>query len=216
MGIAVMILGDSGTGKSCSLRNFLPDEIGIFNVANKPLPFRKQMTKVIDNATYQNIQKALSRPSLKRYVIDDSQYLMAFEFFDKANVRGYDKFTEIAVNFRTLVNLVRTLPDDVIVYFLHHTEMSEFGGVKVKTVGKMLDQQLSLEGMFSIVLRTKVESGQYKFTTQNSGNDTCKSPMDMFPLEIENDLKAVDTAIREYYGLSEKQAVAEGENQDVA
>jgi len=93
------------------------------------------------------------------------------------------------------------MPSDTIVYFLHHTEMSEFGGIKAKTVGKMLDQQLTVEGMFSIVLRTKVESGQYKFITQNSGNDTCKSPMEMFALEIDNDLKFVDTQIRDYYEL---------------
>ena len=146
----------------------------------------------------------MTKGGLKKYVIDDSQYLMAFEFFDKANVKGYDKFTEIAVNFRTLIDTVRTLPDDIIVYFLHHTEISEAGGVKAKTVGKMLDQQLTVEGMFSIVLRTKVESGQYKFITQNSGSDTCKSPMDMLPLETDNDLSLIDSAIREYYGIGGK------------
>ena len=201
MGIAVLILGESGTGKTCSLRNFEPSEIGIFNVANKPLPFRKQMINIVNNATYELIKRIFAKPKLKKYVVDDSQYLMAFEFFDKANVRGYDKFTDIAVNFKSLIDSVRALPNDVIVYFLHHTEQSEFGGVKAKTIGKMLDQQLSVEGMFSIVMRTKVESGQYKFLTQNSGNDTCKSPMEMFPPVIDNDLKAVDEAIREYYQI---------------
>lgn len=199
-----MILGSSGLGKSCSLRNFEPNEVGIFNVAGKPLPFRKKMNKIINNATYQTIQKSLNKPTLKKYVIDDSQFLMAFEMFDKANINNYSKFTEIAVNFRNLIDQVRKLPDDVIVYFLHHTEISDTGVLKAKTVGKMLDQQLTVEGMFSIVLLAKIDAGQYKFITNSDGMTPAKSPMELFPLEIENDLKFVDDAIRDYYGFAEK------------
>ncbi len=184
------------------MRNFGSDELGIYNVAGKPLPFKKKMNKLGNQTTYEQITESLSKANLKSYVIDDSQYLMAFEYFDKANIKGYDKFTEIAVHFRNLINcVVRRTPPDVIVYFLHHTELNDNGGVKAKTIGKMLDQQLTIEGLFSIVLRTKVESSKYKFITQNSGDDTCKSPLEMFELEIDNDLKFVDTTIREYYGL---------------
>lgn len=148
--------------------------------------------------------KSLAEPTAKSYVIDDSQYLLAFEFFDKVNIKGYDKFTELAVNFRNLIDFViNRTPKDVIVYFLHHTEIGEHGTIKAKTVGKMLDQQLTVEGLFTIVLRTRVESGNYKFITQNSGNDTCKSPLEMFDLEIDNDLKFVDETIRKYYELEE-------------
>jgi hypothetical protein len=202
VGIPVLILGESGSGKSAAMRNFDVGEVGIFNVASKPLPFRKQLNKA-DGATYNVIAATLAKGNLKCYVIDDSQYLMAFELFDKVKETGYQKFTEIAVKFKGLIDyVVRQTPADCIVYFLHHTEKTELG-VKAKTVGKMLDSQLTVEGMFSIVLRTKVESGKYTFTTQTDGYDTVKSPMTMFPAEIDNDLKMVDTTIREYWQLNE-------------
>ena len=203
MGIPVLILGDSGSGKSASMRNFNEDEIGIFNVASKPLPFRKKIPKA-DRATYQTIVKGLTNPKLKRYVIDDSQYLMAFELFSRVKETGYGKFTDMAVNFKNLIDYVITrTPSDCIVYFLHHTQKGEFG-IKAKTVGKMLDDQLTLEGLFSVVLRTRVESGKYSFATQTNGNDTVKSPMEMFDNEIDNDLKFVDGTIREYWELNNK------------
>lgn len=198
-----MILGASGSGKSTSMRNFNIEEVGIFNVASKPLPFRKKLNKA-DNATYDTIKKVLSHPKLKRYVIDDSQYLMAFEMFDKAKETGYGKFTDMALHFKGLIDLVvKNTPADCIVYFLHHTQKTELG-TKAKTVGKMLDDQITVEGLFSIVLGTKVENGKYTFITQSDGSDTIKSPMEMFPLEMDNDLKQVDTTIREYWGLDEE------------
>lgn len=202
MGIPVMILGESGSGKSASLRNFEPDEVGIFNVASKPLPFRKPLKK-IDNAAYRTILKALSKPSLKRYVIDDSQYLLVFEMFDKAKETGYGKFTDMAKNFYDLIQFViKRTPEDCIVYFLHHVQEDEQGKIKAKTVGRMLDEKLTLEGLFSIVLMARTEKGEYFFQTHSSGSDTVKTPMDMFAEDrIDNDLKAVDTAIREYWGL---------------
>lgn len=205
MGIPVLILGESGSGKSCSLRNFEPEEVGIFNVAGKPLPFKKQLKKV-NNATYTDIFKALNAPKLKRYVIDDSQYLMAFEMFDRAKETGYNKFTDVALNFRTLVDrIIRNTPDDVIVYFLHHTETTDTGKIKAKTSGKMLDNQLTLEGLFSIVLLCKTEGNEHYFETQSDGNTTCKSPMEMFEMKIDNDLKMVDAKIREYYELNREE-----------
>ncbi len=209
MGIPVLILGESGAGKSCSLRNFEPEEVGIFNVAGKPLPFKKQLKKV-NNAKYSDILKSLNEPKLKTYVIDDSQYLMAFEMFDRAKEVGYNKFTDVALNFRTLVDrIIRNTPDDVIVYFLHHTETTDTGKIKAKTSGKMLDNQLTLEGLFSIVLLCKTDGQEHYFETQSDGYSTCKSPMDMFDLKIDNDLKMVDTKIREYYELNKKEGAKE-------
>ena len=127
MGVPILILGESGSGKSSSLRNFEPDEVGIFNVASKPLPFRKPLKKV-DRAGYKTIIKALSKPSLKRYVIDDSQYLLVFEAFDKAKEVGYGKFTDMAKNFYDLLQfIIQNTPPDCIVYFLHHVQEDEQG-----------------------------------------------------------------------------------------
>lgn len=201
MGVPVLILGASGSGKSTSMRNFEPDEVGIFNVAGKPLPFRKKIPKV-DNATYEKIYKILKEPKLKKYVIDDSQYLMAFESFDHAKETGYGKFTNMALNFRNLIDfIIRGTPNDVIVYMLHHTELSEDGKLKAKTLGKMLDNQLTVEGLFSIVLLCQVEGSEHFFITNSDGSNPAKSPMEMFEMKIDNDLKMVDTTIREYYEI---------------
>lgn len=202
MGVPVLILGESGSGKSTSLRNFEPDEVGIFNVASKPLPFRKPLKKV-DQASYHTILRALSSPKLNKYVIDDSQYLLTFEMFSKAKETGYGKFTDMALNFYNLIQfIIQKTPSDCLVYFLHHIERDEQGRVKAKTLGKMLDQQLTLEGLFSVVLIAENENGEYFFRTHTNGNDTVKSPMEMFSENrIDNDLKAVDTAIREYWNL---------------
>lgn len=150
MGIPVLILGESGSGKSTSLRQFAPEEIGIFNVASKPLPFRKQM-KVINRATYDKIKSRLPhrdelgqlpKDYLRAFAIDDSQYLLAFEFFDRAKETGYNKFTDIALHFRDLIQFVITqTPEDCIVYFLHHTESGADGTLKAKTIGKMLERK---------------------------------------------------------------------------
>ncbi len=202
MGIPVLILGESGSGKSASLRNFEQEEVGIFNVAGKPLPFKKQLKKV-NNSTYADIIKGLKLGKINTYVIDDSQYLMAFEMFDKAKETGYGKFTDVALNFRNLVDfIIKGTPDDYIVYFLHHTETTETGKIKAKTSGKMLDNQLTLEGLFSIVLLCKTDGKEHYFETQSDGYTTCKSPMEMFENKIDNDLKMVDTTIREYYELN--------------
>ena len=171
----------------------------MFNVANKLLPFRKKL-EIIKNADYSIIGKTLAKKEKKIYVVDDSQYLLAFEMFDRAKETGYGKFTDIAIRFRNMLDyVIKQLPDDTIVYFLHHTETTETGKIKAKTIGKMLDNQLTIEGLFSIVLVCETDGKAHKFITQSDGYTTAKSPMDMFPLEIDNDLKAVDTAIREYY-----------------
>ena len=201
MGLPVLILGESGSGKSASMRNFKKEEIGIFNVAGKPLPFKSDLIKV-ENATYNSIYKGLQDSDRKIFVIDDSQYLMAFEMFDRAKETGYAKFTDVALDFRNLIHYITTkTDDDVIVYLLHHTETDENGKIKAKTSGKMLDNQLTVEGLFSIVLLARTDGNRHYFETNSDGYANIKSPMDMFEREIDNDLKFVDTTIREYYNL---------------
>jgi len=203
MGVPVLILGESGSGKSASLRNFSKDELVIYNVAGKPLPFRggNQLNRA-DNVGYESIIKNMAKKKFKCYVIDDSQYLLAFELFGRTAEKGYDKFTEIAVHFYNLIQFViQTMPADCIVYFLHHVEDID-GKLKAKTIGKMLNEKLTVEGLFSIVLMAKNIDGKHVFLTQSDGRDTVKTPMEMFSEpEIDNDLKAVDSAIRDYYNL---------------
>ena len=216
MGIPVLILGESGSGKSTSLRNFEPNEIGVFNVASKPLPFRKRLAKM-DGVGYEQITQSLCKPQRRAYAIDDSQYLLSFEFFDRAKETGYNKFTDIALNFHNLIRLVvAQTPPDCIVYFLHHTEQTPDGTVKAKTIGKMLDEKLTVEGLFSVVLLCRAEKDRHYFQTQSNGYSTAKSPMEMFPPEIDNDLKLVDAAIREYWGLAPLTNVNQGGQHDTA
>ncbi len=203
MGIPVLVMGASGSGKSASLRNFEPSEVGVFNVASKPLPFRKKLATV-NHADYNIIQKSLLANKLRSYVIDDSQYLMAFGLFDRAKEMGYSKFTDCALNFYNLLKFIREhTTEDTIVYLLHHTERDDMGYIKAKTSGKMLDNQLTLEGLFSIVLLAETDGKSHWFTTQSNGFTTAKSPMEMFAAKIDNDLKMVDTKIRQYYEFEE-------------
>lgn len=203
MAIPVFILGRSGTGKSTSLRNFKSNEILHINVMSKPLPFKGRFAETYNGDNYTEIAKAINKTKCKSIVIDDAQYLMANEFMRRSSEVGYQKFTDIANNFWTLITSVTDdLPFDVIVYFLMHTDMDDNGNEKAKTIGKLLDEKICIEGMSSIVLKTAVKDGVYSFLTQNNGHDTVKSPLGMFPTyEIENDLKKVDTAIREYWEL---------------
>ena len=204
MGIPVLVLGESGSGKTYAIKNMDPEKVGVFMVEKPRLPFRKQF-KVCHDATYYVILKALADPKLKQYVIDDSQYLLVNEFFDRAGEVGYQKFTDMALNFRNLIHFViRKVPDDVIVYFLHHTDTDSNGRIKAKTIGRMLDEKLTVEGLFDIVLRTSVDPEGHWFLTKTNGQDTVKAPEDMFPDDrIPNDLAAVDTAIRNYYEMEE-------------
>lgn len=202
MGVPVLIMGESGSGKTFSLRNFKPDEVGIFSVEKGRLPFKGDF-KVKKRATYKDIAGIFKDPKLKRYVIDDAQYLLVNELFDRAKEVGYQKYTDMAVSFRNLIHGINySLPDDVIVYILHHTETdSNTGKVKAKTVGKMIDQYLTLEGCFDIVLLAETDGKEHYFVTQSDGNTTAKSPYGMFHAKIDNDLASVDKAIREYWSL---------------
>ena len=201
MAIVVMVYGQSGTGKSTSLRNFKPEDVCIVNVSGKPLPF-KNKHKTFNTDDYMSIEAAIQKAPAKSIVIDDATYLMTGEYMRAAKVTGYQKFTDLALNYYTLVKTAAALPDDKIVYFMGHSDIDNNGNEKFKTIGKLLDEKITLEGMFTIVLKTVVTDGKYQFSTRNSGQDTVKTPMGMFsePL-IENDLAAVDKAIREYYEI---------------
>lgn len=218
MAIPVLVIGRSGSGKTYSLKNFKPDEVGVISVEKGRLPFKTDIKTVkvpkdptngeaksaaqINQAKYAWITNVVRRSKAKSVVIDDSQYLLVNELFDRAYEKGYDKFNSLAVKFRDLIHAVNEMEEeDKIVYFLHHSEIDDDGRAKVKTVGKMLDNTLTVEGCFDIVIYCQ----DYKFFTQSNGISTAKSPEDMLPLEMPNDLKTVDDAIREYYGITIKE-----------
>lgn len=196
-----MIYGQSGTGKSTSLRNFTDDDVAVINVSGKPLPFRSKLT-TYDTDNYAKISSALGKIERKSIVIDDATYLMVNEFMRTAKVAGYQKYTDMAVNFNSLVAQASQLANDKIVYFLGHSDLKDDGTEHFKTIGKMLDNYVTVEGKFTIVLKTVVQDRKYYFSTHNSGQDTVKSPLGMFAENyVDNDLKAVDAIIREYYGI---------------
>lgn len=201
MAVLCMVYGQSGTGKSTSLRNFKNDEVAVVNVSGKPLPFKGDI-KPYNTDNYQKIMSAISQTDRKSIVIDDATYLMVNEFMRTAKQTGYQKYTDMACSFNNLIEFASSLPDDKIVYFMGHSDQADDGREHFKTIGKMLDNYVTVEGRFTIVLKTVVQDGRYMFATQNNGQDTVKSPMGMFtqPL-IDNDLKFVDNAIREYWNL---------------
>ena len=207
MGVLVFVLGRSGTGKSYSMRNFAPDKLGVVNVQGKILPFKGAgRIETVNTDQSDEIVKAIKKlaSSHKSIVVDDYQYVMANEFMRRAAERGFDKFTEIARHAWDIADCVRILPSDVIVYIMCHTDTDNEGTERLKTIGKLLDEKICLEGMSTIVLKTNVSDGQYTFLTQNNGKDTVKSPAGMFPTyAIDNDLNYVDEKIRNYYELGE-------------
>lgn len=220
MGVLTYVLGRSGTGKSYSMRNFKKDELGVVNVQGKILPFKGSGSiDIVNTDSSDDIVKTI-KAMAKKYkiiVVDDFQYVMANEFMRRATERGYDKFTEIAKHAWDVADCVRTLPADVIVYIMCHTDTDQDGFEKLKTIGKLLDEKIVLEGMSTIVLKTAVSDGQYMFLTQNNGKDTVKSPEGMFPAyAIDNDLKYVDEKIRSYYELGEFLTDEEMKEKDAA
>ena len=199
MAIPVLIIGESGSGKTFSIRNLDPNTTGILSVEKGRLPFKGDF-KVMKNATYGDITKALRRANMATYVIDDSQYLMVNEEFDRFNENGYQKYAEMALNFRNLVHMInKELPDNIIVYFLHHTQETASGTIKAKTIGKMIDDKLTLEGCFDIVLMARIMGDQYVLQTKGEQGSTVKSPVGMFEADqIPNDLALVNKAIADY------------------
>lgn len=221
MAIPVLIIGRSGSGKTYSLKGFndFSDSIGVISVEKARLPFKSgikvaripkyedspniQTAAQISQARYSFVERAIKSAKCKTIVIDDSQYLLADEFFDRAKENGYQKFTDIALNFRNLIHNINNMgEDDKIVYFLHHSEDDGAGWEKVKTIGKMLDEKLTVEGCFDVVIYCRDQ----RFYTQGDGISSAKTPEGMFDsVEIPNDLKFVDDRIREYWNLNSKE-----------
>lgn len=213
MSYACLILGESGTGKTCSLRNLDPKNTLLIQPVRKPLPFRSTGWKEIKQKGDGNNILVCSNPQaiincmhaspFDVIVVDDWQYILASMYMAARNVKGFDKFTEIGGAGFDIAKAASELGENKRVYVLAHTTSDEFGNTRIKTLGKLLDDKIVIEGMFTTVLRTHVENGKYQFSTQNSGNDTVKSPMGMFSEKfIENDLAAVDETICSYYQIS--------------
>lgn len=206
MGNMILILGKSGSGKSTSLRHFEPDEVGVFSVAGKRLPFRSKLP-VVQHASYARISEILAANRRRCYVIDDATYLMEFDNFSRAKESGYGKYVDMAVSFQQLLQRASWTSEDTNVYFMMHPDADEMGREKPKTIGRMLDEKLCVEGLFPIVIDARVVQGEdgrpkHVFVTENDGTNLAKAPMGMLPPTMDNDLKAVDTAIREYWGMA--------------
>lgn len=218
MSTSVLILGKSGTGKSASLRNMPPADTLLIQVVRKPLPFKAKGWAYFDKTKnsdgniivtdhWETILKAMRGTRRKVIVIDDFQYVLANEYMRRTDERGYDKFTDIGRHAWELITAASDLPPDVRVYILAHTDTNDAGETKMKTIGKMLDEKITPEGLFTIVLRTYVADGHYQFTTRNNGSDSVKSPMGLFDADrIPNDLAEIDSAIVDYYGITHAEA----------
>lgn len=209
MALPILLIGRSSSGKSTSMRNFAKDEIALVNVAKKALPFKGKFDSQMDTDNYETIKKGLLQTQKKSIVIDDAGYLIT-NFFMKnhsLNKQGgavYALYNQLADDFWNLIEWCKTrLPEDKIVYFIMHEDKNEFGESRPKTIGKLLDDKVCIEGLFTIVLHAVAEGGEYKFRTQTDGSDVAKSPLGLFDSEeIPNDLRAVDIAVRDYYSMA--------------
>lgn len=205
MGIPVIIYGKSGAGKSRSIKGFASDEIYLVNVLGKPLPFKGQFKYVSNTDNVQTIMAGLSKMSTKVAVVDDFGYIMT-NLFMRGHGGGdqFKLFNTIGDAIWSFINFIQSpaVADDAIVYLILHEDINEDGSSKLRTIGKLLDQKVCIEGMATVVLRATVKGGRHIFQTQSDGTSIAKSPEGMFAgEEIDNDLKQVDTAIREYWGL---------------
>ena len=223
MGKLVFIMGRSGTGKSHSMKNIPADRLGVINIEGKDFPFGKKSpafgAETINTDNAEDIITEIDRMSKKHdiIVVDDFQYLMANEFMRRVYEKGYDKWNEIARHAFDILKHVSTLSNNVIVYVFCHTDKDDDGYEKVKTLGKLLDDKIVLEGMSTIVLKSECVDGKYYFFTQNNGQDTVKSPEDMFPSRaIPNDLLYVDDKIRNYWGMDGAKSDEEIQKDDQA
>lgn len=207
MAEAILVYGKSGAGKSRALKNFAEDEILFINVISKRLPFQKKFTYELKTTDYNLIKSKLQKMPCKVAVIDDAGYLMTQTFMaGHSNPKGgsstFDLFNTIGDDFWNLIQFIKLgLPEDVRVYIMMHEISNDIGEVKVRTIGKLLDEKVCIEGMFTVCLHCMTNGQKHYFKTQGGSNDIAKSPEDMFELEIENDLKMVDDRIVEFYGF---------------
>ena len=209
----ILIMGESGTGKSTSLRNCDPAKTAIVNPVSKPLPFRGKFDMLNGETDSRKIIafiKEQVKKGKKIIVIDDFQYILSIPYMNRIKEAGWDKWNDFGATYFDIIEVCDELPDDVIVYYLTHTETLENGLTTIKLIGKLLREKITIEGLFTTVLRTQVADGKYYFLTQNSGKDTVKSPLGMFnTYAIDNDLNYVDEKIRNYYQIGEFKSDAE-------
>ena len=205
----VIVYGKSGSGKSRSLKNFKDDEILLVNVERKALPFRSSFKYVLESDDVNVIMQQLAKMPLKIAVIDDAGYILTNQFMrgHSAGKKGgqvYELYNEIADSYWKLFKFIKNnLPSDVIVYIMMHEDVNDLGEIKLKTIGKLLDDKVCLEGLVTISLRCVTQDKRHYFKTQTDGSDITKTPEEMFSdAYIENDLKAVDDTIRAYYNLN--------------
>ena len=199
--VPVLLIGQSGSGKSTSLRNFKGEEVAVVNVLGKPLPFKSDI-KAGKCDDYATILKAIANTPKKTIVIDDANYLITNEFMNKASVKGFDKYNELANNFWNLINGIKNVEGGKTVYLIMHEDTDEYGNVKPKTIGKLLDDKCNIQGLFTICIRSMFDNGNYIFRLKTNGQDCVKTPFGMFENDtMENDLKEFDKVVREYYEL---------------
>ena len=204
--VPVLLIGASGSGKSTSLRNFKGDEVAVVNVLGKPLPFKSDI-KAGKCDDYATILKAIANTPKKTIVIDDANYLITNEFMNKSSIKGYDKYNELASNFWNLINGIKNVEGGKTVYLIMHEDTDEFGNVKPKTIGKLLDDKCNIQGLFTICIRAMFDNGNYIFRLKTNGQDCVKTPFGMFENDsMENDLKAFDEVVREYYELDKEES----------
>ena len=216
MAIPIMILGESGSGKSASMRELDPRETLLIQSIRKPLPFKssnwKQYSKdnksgsIVYTDNWQHIIRAFTLANQlgrDKIVVDDFQYVLANEFMRRATEKGFTKFTEIGHHAWSIFMAAQNLPGNARIYILSHTDTNDQGHTKAKTIGKLLDEKITVEGLFTIVLKSIVSDNTFSFSTQNSGNDTVKSPIGLFDSTlIDNNLSMIDREICEYYELN--------------
>lgn len=199
----ILIMGESGTGKSTSLRNCDPEATAVINPVGKPLPFKnhfEMLNNVTDAKDIVKYIKEQCTAGKKLIVVDDFQYILAVPYMNRIKETGWDKYNDFGANYFEIIDCCKDLPDDVVVVYMTHLETLDNGLTTVKLIGKLLREKITIEGLFTVVLRTGVNEGKYYFYTQNSGKDTVKSPLGMFPTyAIDNDLAYVVDKIRNYY-----------------
>lgn len=209
----ILIMGESGTGKSTSMRNCDPATTAVVNPVGKPLPFKGKFTMLNGEVESRKICKFMKEQvaaGKKLIVVDDFQYILSVPYMNRIKENGWDKWNDFGANYFEIIEVCKELPDDVVVVYMTHTETLENGVTTIKLIGKLLREKITIEGLFTVVLRTGVNEARYYFYTQNSGKDTVKSPIGMFPAyAIENDLAYVVDKIRNYYELGDYKSDAE-------
>lgn len=216
----ILIMGESGTGKSTSMRNCDPATTAVVNPVGKPLPFKAKFDMLNNETDARKITRYMKEQAAagkKLIVVDDFQYILAVPYMNRIKETGWDKYNDFGANYFEIIDVCKDLPDDVVVVYMTHLETLDNGLTTVKLIGKLLREKITIEGLFTVVLRTGVNEGKYYFYTQNSGKDTVKSPLGMFPVyAIENDLAYVVDKVRNYYEIGEFKTDAEMSQADQA